>query len=145
MTTSEAGIELIKQSEGLRLEAYQDSAGVWTIGYGNTYGVREGDTCTQEWAEERLQDDVRRAEAHVTRLVKLPLMQGQFDALVSFVFNLGYYALFRSTLLRKLNAGDYSGAADEFLRWNHAGGKVLKGLTRRREAERHMFLGGSNG
>ncbi|MEG5623927.1 lysozyme, partial [Enterobacter hormaechei] len=79
-------------------------------------------------------------ESDVSRLVKVGLTQGQFDALVSFTYNLGARSLSTSTLLRKLNAGDYAGAADEFLRWNKAGGKVLNGLTRRREAERALFL-----
>ncbi|MBT1889244.1 lysozyme [Enterobacter roggenkampii] len=145
MQTSEKGIALIKQFEGCKLTAYQDSVGVWTIGYGWTQPVdgkpiRAGMTINQETAERLLKTGLVSYESDVSRLVKVGLTQGQFDALVSFTYNLGARSLSTSTLLRKLNAGDYAGAADEFLRWNKAGGKVLNGLTRRREAERALFL-----
>ncbi|MCW4780920.1 MULTISPECIES: lysozyme [Enterobacter cloacae complex] len=145
MQTSEKGITLIKQFEGCKLTAYQDSVGVWTIGYGWTQPVdgktiRAGMTIKQETAERLLKTGLVSYESDVSRLVKVGLTQGQFDALVSFTYNLGARSLSTSTLLRKLNAGDYAGAADEFLRWNKAGGKVLNGLTRRREAERALFL-----
>lgn len=145
MITSEKGIRLIKQFEGCKLTAYQDSVGVWTIGYGWTQPVdgkpiRAGMTIKQETAERLLKTGLVSYESDVSRLVKVGLTQGQFDALVSFTYNLGAQSLSTSTLLRKLNAGDYAGAADEFLRWNKAGGKVLNGLTRRREAERALFL-----
>lgn len=145
MQTSEKGIALIKQFEGCKLTAYQDSVGVWTIGYGWTQPVdgkpiRAGMTIKQETAERLLKTGLVSYESDVCRLVKVGLTQGQFDALVSFTYNLGARSLSTSTLLRKLNAGDYAGAADEFLRWNKAGGKVLNGLTRRREAERALFL-----
>lgn len=145
MQTSDKGIALIKQFEGCKLTAYQDSVGVWTIGYGWTQPVdgkpiRAGMTIKQEAAERLLKTGLVSYESDVSRLVKVGLTQGQFDALVSFTYNLGARALSTSTLLRKLNAGDYAGAADEFLRWNKAGGKVLNGLTRRREAERALFL-----
>lgn len=145
MQTSENGIALIKELEGCKLTAYQDSVGVWTIGYGWTQPVdgkpiRAGMTIKQETAERLLKTGLVSYESDVSRLVKVGLTQGQFDALVSFTYNLGSRSLSTSTLLRKLNAGDYAGAADEFLRWNKAGGKVLKGLTRRREAERALFL-----
>ena len=143
--TSDKGIALIKQFEGCKLTAYQDSVGVWTIGYGWTKPVdgkpiRAGMTIKQETAERLLKTGLVSYENDVSRLVKVDLTQGQFDALVSFTYNLGARSLSTSTLLRKLNAGDYAGAADEFLRWNKAGGKVLNGLTRRREAERALFL-----
>lgn len=146
MQTSEKGIALIKQFEGCKLTAYQDSVGVWTIGYGWTQPVdgkpiRAGMTIKQETAERLLKTGLVSYESDVSRLVKVGLTQGQIDALVSFTYNLGARSLSTSTLLRKLNAGDYAGAADEFLRWNKAGGKVLNGLTRRREAERALFLG----
>ncbi len=146
MQTSEKGIALIKQFEGCKLTAYQDSVGVWTIGYGWTQPVegkpiRAGMTIKQETAERLLKTGLVSYESDLSRLVKVGLTQGQFDALVSFTYNLGARSLSTSTLLRKLNAGDYTGAADEFMRWNKAGGKVLKGLTRRREAERALFLG----
>lgn len=145
MQTSEKGIALIKEFEGCKLTAYQDSVGVWTIGYGWTQPVdgkpiRAGMTIKQETAERLLKTGMVSYESDVPRLVKVGLTQGQFDALVSFTYNLGARSLSTSTLLRKLNAGDYAGAADEFLRWNKAGGKVLNGLTRRREAERALFL-----
>ncbi|CZW65187.1 lysozyme [Enterobacter hormaechei] len=145
MQTSEKGIALIKQFEGCKLTAYQDSVGVWTIGYGWTQPVdgkpiRAGMTIKQETAERLLKTGLVSYESDVSRLVKVGLTQGQFDALVSFTYNLGARSLSTSTLLRKLNAGDYAGAADEFLRWNQAGGKVLNGLSRRREAERALFL-----
>lgn len=145
MQTSDKGIALIKQFEGCKLTAYQDSVGVWTIGYGWTQPVdgkpiRSGMTIKQETAERLLKTGLVSYESDVSRLVKVGLTQGQFDALVSFTYNLGARSLSTSTLLRKLNAGDYTGAADEFLRWNKAGGKVLNGLTRRREAERALFL-----
>ncbi|MGX4896545.1 lysozyme [Enterobacter roggenkampii] len=145
MQTSDKGIALIKQFEGCKLTAYQDSVGVWTIGYGWTKPVdgkpiRAGMTINQETAERLLKTGLVSYESDVSRLVKVGLTQGQFDALVSFTYNLGARSLSTSTLLRKLNSGDYAGAADEFLRWNKAGGKVLNGLTRRREAERALFL-----
>lgn len=145
MQTSEKGIALIKQFEGCKLTAYQDSVGVWTIGYGWTQPVdgkpiRAGMTIKQETAERLLKTGLVSYESDVSRLVKVGLTQWQFDALVSFTYNLGARSLSTSTLLRRLNAGDYAGAADEFLRWNKAGGKVLNGLTRRREAERALFL-----
>ncbi|MFG8171273.1 lysozyme [Pseudomonas aeruginosa] len=140
MRTSQRGIDLIKSSEGLRLSAYQDSVGVWTIGYGTTAGVKPGQPITKERAEELLRDDVKRFEDQVLRLVKVPLTQGQFDALVSFTYNLGPGALEKSTLLKLLNRGDYQGAADQFPRWVNAGGKRLEGLVKRRAAERALFL-----
>ncbi|KJW76424.1 muraminidase [Enterobacter asburiae] len=145
MQISDKGIALIKQFEGCKLTAYQDSVGVWTIGYGWTKPVdgkpiRAGMTIKQETAERLLKTGLVSYENDVSRLVKVDLTQGQFDALVSFTYNLGARSLSTSTLLRKLNAGDYAGASDEFLRWNKAGGKVLNGLTRRREAERALFL-----
>ena len=145
MQTSDKGIALIKEFEGCKLTAYQDSVGVWTIGYGWTQPVdgkpiRAGMTIKQETAERMLKTGLVSYESDVSRLVKVGLTQGQFDALVSFTYNLGARSLSTSTLLRKLNAGDYAGAADEFLRWNKAGGKVLNGLSRRREAERALFL-----
>lgn len=145
MQTSDKGIALIKEFEGCKLTAYQDSVGVWTIGYGWTQPVdgkpiRVGMTIKQETAERLLKTGLVSYESDVSRLVKVGVTQGQFDALVSFTYNLGARSLSTSTLLRKLNAGDYAGAADEFLRWNKAGGKVINGLTRRREAERALFL-----
>lgn len=140
MRTTERGLSLIKEFEGLRLKAYQDAVGVWTIGYGTTRGVKPGQTITTDEAQELLEADVMRFEPEVHRLVKVDLNSNQWDALLSFTYNLGASNLASSTLLKKLNAGDLAGAADEFVRWNRAGGKVLAGLTRRRQAERALFL-----
>ncbi|WP_151838040.1 MULTISPECIES: lysozyme [unclassified Acinetobacter] len=145
MATSQVGIDLITSFEDLRLAAYDDGVGVWTIGYGTTVypngiGVKRGDSCTKTQAMSFFQHDLRRFEASVNNLVKVPLSQNQFDALVSLVYNIGSGNFASSTLLKKLNAKDYQGAADQFPRWNKAGGKVLNGLVRRREAERALFL-----
>lgn len=145
MLASENGINLIKQFEGCRLTAYQDSVGVWTIGYGWTQPVDgktvgKGMTITQQKADDLLKQGVVQYESGVSTLVKVQLNQNQFDALVDFAYNLGVNALKGSTLLKKLNAGDYAGAANEFTKWNKAGGKELAGLTRRREAEKSLFL-----
>lgn len=141
MKISQKGLNLIKEFEGLELKAYKDSVGVVTIGYGSTGPhVSMGMTITEAQAEALLKSDVARFEQGVHDLIKVPLTQSQFDALVSFSFNLGLGNLKSSTLLRKLNSLDYSGAANEFTRWNKAGGAVLKGLTRRREAEKALFL-----
>ncbi len=141
MRTSDAGVALVQGYEGLRLTAYRDSVGVLTIGYGHTGAdVKQGMTITRDEAERLLRDDLHDAETAVEKAVRVPMTQGQFDALVSFVFNLGAGRLQTSTLLRKLNDRNYIGAADEFPRWNKAGGEVLAGLTARRGAERALFL-----
>ncbi|MGR2682942.1 lysozyme [Chromobacterium haemolyticum] len=141
MNISANGIKLIQQFEGLRLKAYQDAVGVWTIGYGHTGpDVTPGLVITQAQADALLARDLSRFETGVTRLVQVPLHQNQFDALVSFSYNLGLGSLQNSTLLRLLNQRDYAGAAAQFPRWNKAGGKVLPGLTRRRAAEQALFL-----
>jgi lysozyme len=139
MEDSPDGLKLTESFEGCRLAAYLDSVGVPTIGYGHTHGVAMGMTCTQEQAEQWLQQDVQVAVQAVNNLVTVPLTQQQFDALVDFTFNLGTGALQHSTLLRLLNSGNYQGAAGEFEKWDKAGGKVLPGLLRRRQAERDMF------
>ncbi|MBH8916633.1 lysozyme [Pseudomonas aeruginosa] len=140
MRTSQRGIDLIKSFEGLRLSAYQDSVGVWTIGYGTTRGVTPYMTITVEQAERMLANDIQRFEPELDKLVKVPLNQNQWDALMSFVYNLGSANLASSTLLKLLNKGDYRGAADQFPRWVNAGGKRLEGLVKRRTAERALFL-----
>ncbi|MBY4725720.1 MULTISPECIES: lysozyme [Burkholderia] len=154
---SKTGLQLTEQFEGCRLTAYQDSVGVWTIGYGHTGpDVYRGLTITQERAEQLLLQDVAKAAAAVNRLVTLDragdadtdglpdLTQDEFDALVDFTFNLGAGRLANSTLLKKLNAGDIEGAAAEFPKWVYAGGKVLAGLVKRRDAERALFLLGAH-
>jgi lysozyme len=139
MTYSEDGLHLTEQFEGCKLDAYQDSVGVATIGYGHTRNVTMGMTCTQEQAEQWLQEDIQSAADAVNRLVTVELTQQEFDALVDFTFNLGAGNLQSSTLLRLLNSGDYTGAAGEFDKWDRAGGQVLAGLLRRRQAEADMF------
>ncbi|MCS4265144.1 lysozyme [Serratia sp. BIGb0163] len=145
MQISKTGIELIKRFEGLELKAYQDSVGVWTIGYGWTQPVDGKKTCPgmvidQETADRLLKCGVVQYEQGVNQLVKVKITQGQFDALVSFAYNLGLRSLSTSTLLQKLNAGDKQGAANEFGRWVNAGGVKLNGLVTRRAAERELFL-----
>lgn len=139
MQISESGLEFIKQAEGCRLEAYLDSVGVPTLGYGHTHGVKASDTCTQEQADAWLLEDLQSVYTDIADYVEVALTQGQYDALCSFVFNLGGSALRNSTLLRLLNAGDYEGAQKQFSRWVHAGGQVLAGLVKRREGEAEMF------
>jgi lysozyme len=134
------GLVLTKQFEGLILTAYQDSVGVWTIGYGHTgTDVQPGLTITEEQATILLAADVAWAVTCVNKSVKSAINQNQFDALVDFTFNLGCANLGQSTLLRLVNAANFAAAAKEFLRWNKAGGKVLNGLTRRRQAETDLF------
>jgi GH24 family phage-related lysozyme (muramidase) len=139
-TINPAGLNLIKDFEGLRLNSYRDAVGVWTIGYGHTRTAGPGQRITNEQAIALLKQDVATFEKAVTSAVRVPITNNQFAALVSFAYNVGSGALNSSTLLRRLNAGDSNGAANEFLRWNRAGGQVLAGLTRRRVAERDLFL-----
>jgi GH24 family phage-related lysozyme (muramidase) len=140
--TNVNGLLLVKTFEGLRLKAYQDAVGIWTIGYGTTRGVRPGMKITEAEAEKLLQEDLTRFEQAIHEAVNVPLNDNQFSALVSFTYNVGSGALRSSTLLKMLNQGsDVLAVADQFPRWNRAGGKVLAGLTRRRDAERALFLG----
>ena len=140
MNTSQGGINLIKQHEGVRYHAYDDGVGVWTIGVGHTKGVMKGDKVDDRQVDEFLRQDLESAEYAVNSLVKVDLTQNAFDALVSLVFNIGSGAFAGSTLLKMLNKGNYHAAADQFPRWNMAGGKVLRGLVIRRAAERVLFL-----
>jgi lysozyme len=139
MKISLEGLSLIKKFEGCKLEAYKCSAGVWTIGYGHTAGVKEGDVCTQEEAEKLLRGDIFKFEEYVQDSVKVDLDQSQFDALVAWTFNLGPGNLRSSTMLKKLNNGEYESVPFEMRRWNKAGGKTLDGLIRRRQAESLLF------
>jgi lysozyme len=139
MNISQEGISLIKKFEGCELEAYQCAAGVWTIGYGSTKDVKEGDTLTQKEADNLLLHEMQEYEGYIKELIKVPLKQNQFDALVSWVFNLGPANLKASTMLKFLNAGDYHLIPSQIKKWNKANGKVLEGLIRRREAEALMF------
>jgi lysozyme len=145
MKTSPAGIKTIIEFEACRLEAYRDAATppVWTVGVGHTGpGVTQGLRITQQRAEDLLAADLLTFELAVSRAVTVPLAQCQYDALISFTFNVGVGSLLSSTLLKNLNAGDYRLAADQFLKWIHAGAEVLPGLMRRRAAERTLFLSG---
>ena len=140
--TNQNGLLLIKSFEGLRLKAYRDAVGIWTIGYGTTRGVQPGMEISEAKAEEFLQADLVRFEEAINGAVTAPVNDNQFAALVSFTYNVGSGALRSSTLLRLLNAKENVRAiADQFPRWNRAGGRVLAGLTRRRNAERSLFLG----
>ena len=145
MKISDAGLALIKQFEGLRLTAYKDVAGFPTIGYGHLLepGENYPDGITDEQATALLEHDVQMAEQAVSRLVKVALTQGQFDALVDFVFNLGALRLGQSTLLKCLNADRYQDAGAQLLRWDYAGGKLQPGLSIRREAELALWKGSS--
>lgn len=137
--TSIKGINLIKSFEGFRADAYLDAVRVPTIGYGTTRGVKMGQKITEAQAVALLQKDLEMFENAINRLVKVPLTQNQFDALASFVYNLGETNFAGSTLLKVINNGRFELAPEQFLRWNKAGGKVLNGLTRRRQAEADMF------
>lgn len=146
MKTSQAGVDLIKQFEGQRLTAYKCPAGIWTIGYGHTSAageptVQPGMTITYQEANAILVRDLGKYEDAVDRLVKVPLTQNQFDALVSFTYNVGEGALAKSTLLKKLNAGQYDAVPAELMKWTKGGGKELPGLVRRRRAECAMWRG----
>ncbi|USA44984.1 lysozyme [Acinetobacter sp. C26M] len=145
MTISVDGIRLITSFEDLKLQAYDDGTGIWTIGFGTAVypnGIRvvKSDYCSLEQAEFFFQHDLNRFQSTVNDAVTVALSQNQFDALVSLTYNIGQTAFKNSTLLKKLNASDYVGAADQFHVWNKGGGKILKGLVRRREVERNLFL-----
>ena len=139
----ESAMDFIEAWEGCRLTAYKCPAGIWTIGYGHTGGVREGQRITEEEALDLLVEDLR---AHAERLapkVKVQVADGQYIALLSLAFNVGVVAVAKSTLLRLLNAGDIEAAGDEFLKWTYAAGRELPGLVRRRREERKLFLEGA--
>lgn len=143
MKISQACIDLVKRFEGFCGTAYRCPAGKLTLGYGHTDGVKVGDTITQEQAERQLAHDLSLYAAAILRALdadEIEVTQGQLDALVSFAYNVGCTALLKSTLWRKLKDGDIQGAADEFGRWTKAGGIILPGLVKRRQAERNLFL-----
>ena len=141
MNISQEGLSLIKKFEGCELEAYKCAAGVLTIGYGSTKGVKEGDIITQEEADKLLLHEMEEYESYVNDNVTVDLKQNQFDALVSWAFNLGPANLKASTMLKVLNTKEYDDVPAQIKRWNKAGGKVLQGLIRRREAEALLFEG----
>lgn len=140
MTPSAACVALIKRFEGCKLDAYLDAVGVPTIGYGHTKGVFMGDRITEAQADAYLHEDIEEHAKGILPLLLVPVTQGQFDALVSFAFNLGVGALKRSTLLRRVNDGDKFGASEEFHKWVFAKGQKLAGLVARRRAEAQLFL-----
>lgn len=139
---NEQGLALIKEFEGCQLKAYLCPANVWTIGYGHTRTAEPDMMIDEAQAESLLKEDLADAEAAVDRLVTVPINDNQFSALVSFTFNVGTGAFERSTLLSMLNAGASAETVSlQLLRWNKANGQELSGLTRRRHAERALFLG----
>lgn len=141
MRINDAGLKLLKEFEGCKLEAYQDLVGVWTIGYGHTgEDVSPYWQITQEEADELLRKDLEKFERGVEKLLKVPVTSNEFSALVCFAYNVGLGNLKQSTLLNCINLHNKRQAPNEFLRWNKAGGIPVKGLTRRREAERLLFL-----
>ena len=140
MEISEKGIDLIKEFEGLELVSYLCPAKVWTIGYGHIKGVEEGMEWTEEQAEEALKEEVIGYCRFVEEYVKVPLNQNQFDALVSWTYNLGPTSLKNSTMLKVLNEGNYDQVPEQIKRWNKARGQVLNGLVRRRDAEAELFV-----
>ena len=143
MKISKAGLDIIKQYEGCRLTSYKCPAGVWTVGFGWTEGVTPGMTITRAQAEELLTRGVVSYEKAVQDAIgDTKTTQNQFDAMVSLCYNIGPANFRKSTVVRQHKLGDYAAAADAFLMWNKAGGKVLAGLVKRREAERSLYLGG---
>ena len=141
MKISKEGIALIKKFEGLELTAYQDSVGIWTIGWGHTKDVFEGMEISKEEAEAFLEIELEEFESYVEDLVNVELEQCQFDALECWTYNLGPTNLASSTMLKVLNKGMYEEVPYQMKRWNKAGGEVLNGLVRRREAEALLFQG----
>jgi lysozyme len=139
MKINDAGLALIKRAEGLRLEAYQDGGGVWTIGYGSTLGVHEGMVITPGEAERRLMDDLARHDItpHLDGCATTP---NQFSAMTSLAFNIGLERFRGSTVLKRHKLANYPGAANAFLLWVYDNGKRVKGLENRREAERELYL-----
>jgi len=142
MKIGKKGLDVIKHFEGFRTQAYLCPAGVWTIGYGTTTNVKKGQTITQAKADEFLMRDVAKFEKCINNLVKVPLTQEQFDALVAFVYNIGPGNFTSSTLLSLLNQGQYHAVPAQMLRWNRGDGRVLAGLTARRTSEGVLFSTG---
>ena len=139
MKTSQKGINLIKQHEGCKLNAYRDSVGVLTIGYGHTLGVYAGMRITLQEAEDLLKSDLIIYETCINKNVKVDLTQNEFDSLVSWTYNLGCGSLKKSTMLKYLNEGKKQFVTSEMIKWNKANGRILKGLILRREAEATLF------
>ena len=141
LSLSAAALVGIATHEGYVGQAYRDIVGVWTIGFGTTEGVKPGDRIEPVQALQRKMADVRKFEGALKRCVTVPLHQHEYDAFLSLAYNIGPGAFCRSTLVRKLNAGDYASACAEILRWDKAGGKTVAGLTKRRQAEYRQCTG----
>ena len=141
LAVSAATLVGIATHEGYRSEAYKDTVGIPTIGYGETAGVRMGDKTTPERALVQLLESTEKHADAIRQCIHVPLYQHEFDAYVSLAYNIGTGAFCKSTLVKKLNQGDYTGACEEIRRWNKTGGKVLPGLVKRREAEYRMCMG----
>ena len=141
LSLSAAALIGIASYEGFRGKAYDDGVGVQTIGFGTTQGVKAGDTITVERALIRLGRDADQHAREMSQCITTPLYQHEYDAYASFAYNVGSSAFCKSTLVKKLNSGDYAGACRELLRWNRAGGRVMPGLTKRRESEYQMCIG----
>lgn len=146
MTISQNGLQFIASFEGFRAKPYKDISGIWTIGYGSTYdpsGKRVTQftpSVTKDQGLQFLLTHLKGVESFIKKSVSVPLTQGQYDAICSFVYNCGSGNFQKSTLLKKLNVKDYGGACAEFIKWNKAGGKVIPGLTRRRQDEQKLFV-----
>ena len=144
MKTGSEGLKLIKEAEGFSAKAYQDVIGVWTIGYGSAttagFPIKPQDTITEEKATEWLQQELSKVEVAIKSAVHVPLTQNQFDALASLIYNIGVGNFQKSTLLKLINQQRYQDAAQQFLVWNKAGGKEVKGLSNRRKKELDLFI-----
>lgn len=141
LIASSVALGSIALHEGFRGKAYRDPVGIPTIGYGETKGVKMGDTITQREALERLRISAEEHGKGMAACIKVPISQNEYDAYLDFTYNVGVGAFCKSTLNKKLNSGDYDGACRELLKWNKAGGKVLPGLTKRREEEYQLCSG----
>ena len=140
---SGSGLALTENFEGCKLTSYQDSRGIWTLGWGHTKDIGPDMNCTQEQADEWLKEDTQSSVDAINRLVNIQLTQNEFDALVDFVYNLGAGSFASSTMLKLLNQGELGLAANEFSKWDHCGGQVVQGLLNRRIAEQQEFSNGN--
>jgi lysozyme len=140
MKCNAAGRDLIKKYESLRLDVYRDVVGLLTVGYGHRTDLSIGTHITEDSANKLFDSDIAKFEAAVSDMLESEITSNQFSAIVSLAYNVGAAKIAKSTLIRKLNSGDIEGAAEEFLRWDKAGSRAVAGLTRRRKAERLLFL-----
>lgn len=142
MIPSQQIVDFVKRWESCRLRAYQDGAGVWTIGYGHTRDVHPGDTCTQEQADEWVVDELVEYGEGLSRYITRAPRQNQFDGLLSLAYNCGIDAIGMSGVMARHNAGLFDECGERFLMWNRSGGVVVRGLTKRRAAERDVYASG---